>query len=62
MAESWDETVEGKGSRQGGNHNNNQLQSMLARMADYFERQENRRDGGDRTLAEVPDDVALEKF
>ena len=62
MAESRGETVEGQGSSQGGNNNNHQMESTLARMADFLERQENRRNESDHTSSEVPNDVALERF
>ena len=62
MAESRGETVEGQGSSQGGNNNNHQMEFTLARMADYLERQENKRNESDHTSSDVPDDVALERF
>ena len=62
MAESRDETIEGLDNRQRGNNNNHQLESTLARMTDYFERQKNRRNESDHTLSDVPDDLALERF
>ena len=53
-------------SNQGAN-NDHDLESTLARMANYFERQEERqnrngRNGGRVTPTEVSDDVALERF
>ena len=60
MAESEGEHNEGQDSIHGGN--NHQLESTLAKMANYFERQEGRFDRGDRMMTEVPDDVALERF
>ena len=38
------------------------MESTLARMADYLERQENRRNESDHTSSEVPNGVALERF
>ena len=60
MAESPFGTPEGENSVQGGT--NHLLESTLARMASYFERQEGKVDRGERILAEVPNDVALERF
>ena len=34
----------------------------MARMASYLERQEDRRDRGERATAKVPNDIALERF
>ena len=42
--------------------NNYVLESMLARMASYLERQEGRKNRGERATAEAPNDVALERF
>ena len=48
---------EGEDSVQGGN--NHQLESTLARMVSYFERQEGRMIDRGRDSMEVPNDVAL---
>ena len=62
MAESRDETVEEQGNKQGGNNNNHQIDSTLARMVDYFERQESRMGQSDRTTSKVPDGIVLDRF
>ena len=62
MADSRSEIIEGHDSVQGGNNNNHQLESTLARMVDYFERQEGRMDRIDQTTSDIPDDVALKRF
>ena len=51
---------EGDDSVHGGN--NHQLESTLARMASYFERQEGRVNDRGRDSMEVSNDVALERF
>ena len=51
---------EGQDSVHGGN--NHVLESILARMASYFKRQENKTNRGERSTTEVPEDVALERF
>ena len=61
MADSRYGSPEGQDSVQGEN-NHHFLESTLARMANYFERQEGRIDKIDRTLTEVSDDVAFERF
>ena len=60
MAESPFGIPKGENSVQCGN--NHLLESTLAKMASYFERQEGRLDRGERFLTEVPNDVALERF
>ena len=50
----------GEGSAQG--NNNQQLDSTLARMTDFFDEQRNKWNENDRKTLEVPDDVALERF
>ena len=60
MAESPVNSTEGENSVQG--ENNYVLESTLARMASYLERQEGRRNMGERVNAEAPNDVALERF
>ena len=60
MAKSGDEHNEGHDNIYDGN--NHQLELTLAKMANYFERQEERFDRGDRIMTEVPEDVALERF
>ena len=52
--------MEGEGSAQG--NNNQQLDSTLTRMADFFDEQRNKWNGNDRSTSEVSDDVALERF
>ena len=52
--------MEGEGSAQG--NNNQQLDSTLARMADFSDEQRNKWNGNDRTMSEVLDNVALERF
>ena len=60
MAESPVNSTEGENSVQG--ENNHVLESTLARMTNYFERQEGGFDRGERFPEEVPNDVALERF
>ena len=60
MTTSHNDNMEGEGSAQGGN--DQQLNSTLARMADFFEDQQNKWNGNERTNTEVADDVALERF
>ena len=60
MAESPVNSTEGENSVQG--ENNHLLDSTLARMASYLERQEGRRNRRERATAEVPNDIALERF
>ena len=66
MSEASGKKVDEQESNQGA-YNNHDLESTLARLANYFERQEERqngngRNGGKVTLTEVPDDIALERF
>ena len=68
MSETSGERMDEQGSNQGEYHNYD-LESTMARMASYFERQErqngnggNGGNGGRFTPTEVPDDVALERF
>ena len=61
MADSRSRSPEGQDSVQGDN-NNHLLESTLARMANYFERQEGMLDRGERIVTDIPDDVALERF
>ena len=66
MSEASGERADEQESNQGA-YNNHDLESTLARMANYFERQEERQNGngrnGERVIpTEVPDDVALERF
>ena len=58
MADSRGEQSESQDSVYGGN-NNHLLESTLARMANYFERQEGRIERGEK-VKEVSDDLALE--
>ena len=60
MAESLVNSTEGENSVQG--ENNHLLDSTLARMASYLERQEGRRNREERATAKVPNDIALERF
>ena len=60
MATSHNDNMEGEKCSQGGN--DQQLNSTLARMADFFEDQRNKWNGNERTNNEVADDVALERF
>ena len=66
MSEASGEMNEGQESTRGANENHD-LESTLARMVNFFERQDGRQNGnggnGGRTVpTEVPDDVALERF
>ena len=61
MANSRSRLPEGQDSVQGDN-NNHLLESTLARMANYFERQEGRLDRGERIATDIPNDVILERF
>ena len=60
MSTSRNENMEGEGSAQC--NNNQQLDSTLARMADFFDEQRNKWNENERSTSEVPDDVALERF
>ena len=56
MSTSRNDNMEGESSAQG--NNNQQLDSTLARMADFFDEQRNNWNGNDRSTSEV----ALERF
>ena len=60
MAESPVNSTEREKSVQG--KNNYVLESTLARMTSYLERQEGRRNRGERATAKALNDVALERF
>ena len=60
MSTSRNENMEGEGSTQG--NNNQQLDSTLVRMTDFFDEQRTKWNGNHRTMSKVPDDVALERF
>ena len=60
MADSQYGSPEGQDSIHRGN--NKLLESTLARMASYFERQENMTNGGEQSTTEVLEDVALKRF
>ena len=47
MTDPRNELIEGQGSAQGGN-NNHQLETTLARMADFFEKQGNKESESER--------------
>ena len=62
MVDEREETVEGQGSTQGEDNRDQRLETTLARMANFFERQGNRWNRNERVTTEVIDDVALERF
>ena len=62
MVDERDETVEGQGSTQGEDNRDQSLETTLARMVDFFERQGNMWNENERATTEVTDDVALERF
>ena len=55
-------SIELPGNTQGGDNNNPQLKSTMARMVDYFERQKSRKNLNAQIIFEVPNDIALERF
>ena len=61
MADSGTERAEEQGRMQGGN-NNLLLESIFIGMAEFFGRPEIREKWNDRTMLDVPDDIALERF